>query len=416
MSNFGFLLALVVFALVAAILLYLEGQNARIFNNSIWTAKIRQKRTTLKLMHLESIRLANFKNYAGAQLSFSPQVNCFVGANGSGKTNLLDAIYYLAITKSAEQSQDQLCIKHQENFFSIKGQIVFGDKTKEVLCALELGKKKSIKLDTVPYKKASEHVGKIPVVLIAPNDTDVIRGASDERRKFFDAILSQTDPIYLQTLMAYNHALKQRNSLLKRFAEQNTFDADLLEPFTLKLIELGQFIFDKRRSALAYFKPLLIGHYHNISDNGEAVDIAYHSHFAEDIKSAFAKSQAKDLALKRTNVGVHKDDFDFLMTERPIKKFGSQGQQKSFLISLKLANYDYLKAQKGIDPILLLDDIFDKLDDKRIGKLIEMVASDQFGQIFITDARPERSTSFFKSLAIESHFYEVNNGQVSFLD
>lgn len=364
-------------------------------------------------MHLESIRLANFKNYESAQLEFSPQVNCFLGANGSGKTNLLDAIYYLAITKSSEQSQDQLCIKHEEAFFSVKGKVNFGKKTEEVFCALELGRKKVIRLDSVPYKKAREHVGKIPIVLIAPNDTDVIRGASDERRKFFDAILSQTDPIYLQNLISYNHALKHRNSLLKRFAEQNTFDADLLEPFTLKLIELGQYIFDKRKEALEFFKPLLTDHYQNISDGGEGVDIQYQSHFAEDIQQNFKASLQKDLALKRTNVGIHKDDFDFLMEERPIKKFGSQGQQKSFLISLKLANYDFLKEQKGKEPILLLDDIFDKLDDSRISKLIEMVASDQFGQIFITDARPERSIGFFEKLFIDSHFYLVHNGQVN---
>ena len=364
-------------------------------------------------MHLESIRLANFKNYGNAQLEFSPQVNCFLGANGSGKTNLLDAIYYLAITKSSEQSQDQLCIKHKESFFSIKGKILNDKKSLEVLCVIEPGKKKSIRLDGVPYKKASEHVGKIPVVLIAPNDTDVIRGVSDERRKFFDATLSQTDSVYLKNLISYNHILKQRNSLLKRFAEQNTFDGDLLDTYTLKLIELGTYIYEKRQEALEFFKPLLINHYQNISDQGKSIDIQYHSHFAKDIEQAFATSLQKELILKRTNVGVHKDDYDFLIENRPIKKFGSQGQQKSFLISLKLANYDYLKEQKGVNPILLLDDIFDKLDDWRIGKLIEMVASDQFGQIFITDARPERSIGFFDELSIDSNFYDVQSGQVN---
>jgi len=364
-------------------------------------------------MHLESIRLANFKNYQEVKLDFSPHVNCFLGPNGSGKTNLLDAIYYLAITKSAEQSQDQLCVRHQESFFSIKGVVDFGEKQGTVLCALELGKKKQIKLDNVPYKKASEHVGKIPVVMIAPNDTDVIRGASDERRKFFDAILSQTDPVYLQNLINYNHALKQRNSLLKRFAEQQTFHADQLAPYTAKLIELGTFIYQKRKEALAFFKPLLTTHYQEVSDHGEAVDISYISHFHEPVEVQFEKSLKKDLALKRTNIGVHKDDFDFQMEDKPIKKFGSQGQQKSYLISLKMANYDFLKEQKGVDPILLLDDIFDKLDDTRIAKLIEMVASDRFGQIFITDARPERSIGFFQVLDIESNFYHVNEGRVA---
>lgn len=364
-------------------------------------------------MHLESLRLVNFKNYEAATLAFSAQVNCFLGPNGSGKTNLLDAIYYLAITKSAEQSQDQLCIRHEESFFSVKGQFKAQDKEQEVLCALEKGKKKQIKLDGVPYKKSSEHIGKFPVVLIAPNDTDVIRGASDERRKFFDTILSQTDARYLSNLMTYNHALKQRNSLLKRFADQSTFDPDLLEPYTLKLIELGKYIFEKRQEALAFFKPLLIEHYQEISDDGEEVNIVYQSHFNGDVEMLFKKSLEKDRVLKRTNVGIHKDDFDFEMEGLPIKKFGSQGQQKSFLISLKLANYDYLKEQKGADPILLLDDIFDKLDDTRIAKLIEMVASDQFGQIFITDARPERSIGFFEELDVESNFYDVYNGQVN---
>lgn len=361
-------------------------------------------------MHLESIRLVNFKNYEQAQLKISAQVNCFLGANGSGKTNLLDAIYYLAITKSSEQSQDQLCIRHEQDYFSIKGAFKTGERSEEVLCALEKGKKKQIKKDGVPYKRASEHVGKFPVVLIAPNDTDVIRGASDERRKFFDAILSQIDYQYLNALIKYNHILKQRNSLLKRFAEQNTFDGVLLDTFTAQLIELGQMIYTRRKEALSFFKPLLVKHYQEISDEGESVDIAYESAFDGDIQGAFKSAIQKDLALKRTNVGVHKDDFHFIMEDRPIKKFGSQGQQKSFLISLKMANYDFLKDQKGIDPILLLDDIFDKLDDNRIAKLIEMVASDRFGQIFITDARPERSRGFFEGLNVETFFFEVAEG------
>lgn len=361
-------------------------------------------------MHLESIRLVNFKNYEQTQLKFSAQVNCFLGANGSGKTNLLDAIYYLAITKSSEQSQDQLCIRHHQDFFSIKGSFVSTDRQEEVLCALEKGKKKQIKKDGVPYKRASEHVGKFPVVIIAPNDTDVIRGASDERRKFFDAILSQTDSQYLNALIKYNHILKQRNSLLKRFAEQNTLDGVLLDTFTAQLIELGQMIYTRRKEALSFFKPLLVKHYQEISDEGESVDISYESAFDGDIEGAFKSTIQKDLALKRTNVGVHKDDFQFLMEDRPIKKFGSQGQQKSFLISLKMANYDFLKDQKGVDPILLLDDIFDKLDDNRIAKLIEMVASDRFGQIFITDARPERSRGFFEALNVETFFFEVAQG------
>ncbi|WP_422008118.1 DNA replication/repair protein RecF [Roseivirga pacifica] len=367
-------------------------------------------------MHLESIRLSNFKNYSEAELAFSPQINCFLGPNGSGKTNLLDAIFYLAFTKSAEQSQDAQCILHGESYFSILGRFNLNEKQRKVLCALQMGKKKQIKLDDKPYKKASEHIGKFPAVLIAPNDTDVIRGASEERRKFFDAIISQVDAVYLNNLIAYNHALKQRNSLLKRFAENDRFDKDLLEPFTLKLIELGEAIYKVRKEFVQFFTPYLERHYQVLSEEKEQVSMVYQSHFHQSVKEQFEASLQKDRVLKRTNVGVHKDDFDFEMNDRPIKKFGSQGQQKSYLIALKLANFDFLKERTGMKPLLLLDDIFDKLDDFRIAKLIEMVASESFGQIFITDARPERSINFVKGIDQESKFFKVEEGTVQAFD
>ncbi|PWL29885.1 DNA replication/repair protein RecF [uncultured Roseivirga sp.] len=363
-------------------------------------------------MHLESVRLIQYKNYKQAQVSFSPQVNCFLGENGSGKTNLLDAIFYLAFTKSADQALDMQCIFHNEDFFSIKGEFKVEEKKRVVLGAYQKGKKKQIKLDDKPYKKVSEHIGKFPTVLIAPNDTDVIRGASEDRRKFFDAIISQVDQGYLNNLIAYNHVLKQRNSLLKQFAEQDRFDSDLLEPFTEKLVELGTKVHEVRSRFIESFKPLLMEHYSKLSSEKELIGIEYESDFAEGIEGKMQSSLKKDLILKRTNKGIHKDEFVFIMDDVPVKKFGSQGQQKSYLIALKLANFDFLKNQLGVKPILLLDDIFDKLDDQRIEKLMQMVASDAFGQIFVTDARPERSISIFEKIDQEHKYFTVSQGVV----
>ncbi len=363
-------------------------------------------------MHLQSLKLIQYKNYEQAQVEFSPQINCFLGDNGSGKTNLMDAIFFLSFTKSAEQAQDLQCIKHNDFYFSIRGQFVKEEKNRVVLCSYQSGKKKSIKLDDKPYKKSSEHIGKFPLVMIAPNDTDVIRGASDDRRKFFDAIISQVNQGYLNDLISYNHVLKQRNSLLKQFNEQDRFDADLLEPYTLQLIELGRKIFDIRQEFINRFVKMHAAHYSTLSDGREKVDIVYESHFQKDIEEEFQANLKKDLILKRTNRGIHRDDYHFLMEEKAVKKFGSQGQQKSFLIALKLANFDFLKDELGVKPILLLDDIFDKLDDHRIEKLITMVASDAFGQIFVTDARPERSISIFNKIDQEHSFFEINSGKV----
>lgn len=363
-------------------------------------------------MHLQTIRLTNFKNYESAQLDFSAQINCFLGNNGSGKTNLLDAIYYLSLTKSSTSSQDAQCILHNQPLFAIKGEFLKNDKKREVICGLQIGKKKLVKLDQKPYKKASEHVGKFPVVLIAPNDTDVIRGASDQRRKFFDAIISQVDQHYLQTLIQYNHLIKQRNSLLKRFAETGQTDLELLEPFNRQLLDLGNQIFEKRNAFIQEFKELVTRHYQNLTNSAEVIELNYQSHFQQNVEVLLSENLQKDIILKRSNVGIHKDDFHFVMNGEPIRKFGSQGQQKSYLIALKLAHFEFTERESGMKPVLLLDDIFDKLDDLRINKLMEMVASDAFGQIFITDARPERTMNLLANDSHEVALFQVQAGQV----
>uniref|UniRef100_UPI004047A31F DNA replication/repair protein RecF n=1 Tax=Roseivirga sp. TaxID=1964215 RepID=UPI004047A31F len=363
-------------------------------------------------MHLESIGLHNFKNYESLNVAFSPEINCFVGKNGSGKTNLLDAIYYLCITRSAFNPQDNQCTLHGEDFFSLKGKMNLGERTSTIVCGMQLGKKKLIKLDDKPYKKASEHLGRFPVVLIAPNDTDIIRNGSEDRRKFFDAIIAQTSQVYLNQLIDYNHILKQRNGLLKQFADRDYFDAALLQQYTDQLIDLGGKIYAQRKSFINAFKPLVEHHYAQLSEESEPIDLLYESDFDQDIAALFKQNIKKDIILKRTNVGIHKDDYPFIMEGELIKKFGSQGQQKSYLIALKLANFDYINTETGSKPLLLLDDIFDKLDDFRITKLMEMVASDAFGQIFVTDARPERSHKIFDTIGHEVKFFEVEGGRI----
>ncbi len=365
-------------------------------------------------MHLEKIGLNNFKNYTELELEFSNNINCFVGVNGSGKTNLLDAIHYLSLAKSAFNSVDSQNIKHATDFFSVRGSFLIDKKTNKVQCSLQKRQKKSLKLDDILYDKISEHIGKFPVVLTHPNDTDLIREGSDIRRRFFDSTISQINKKYLASLIRYNHALKQRNSQLKHFSEKNYFEADLLVPYDKLLETLGQYIYEERKLFTQNFIPFFEKQYQRLSDKKEITSIHYNSDLSADNYSAiFANSLKKDLVLNRTNVGIHKDDFEFKIEDYPIKKFGSQGQQKSFILALKLAQFEQMSAEKGYKPLLLLDDVFDKLDDHRIRKLMKILSGKSFGQIFITDARPERTKSIFKKLKNEMRIFYINKGKIS---
>lgn len=365
-------------------------------------------------MHLHKLHLVNFKNYSLAELDFSAGINCFVGDNGSGKTNLLDAIHYLSLSKSAFNSVDQQNIRHGEVFFGINGKFIKHEETTKVQCSLKTGEKKSLKLDGKPYEKISEHIGAFPCILIAPNDTDVIREGSEERRRFFDSLLSQVDKVYLDELLRYNRALKHRNALLKLFAEQHIRDPDRLEPFTVQLIQSGKLIYQKRRALIEAFEPIFQRHYQFLTESSEIVSLRYTSELSdEDYEKQFQEQVSKDIAYHRTTMGTHTDDFVFKIEGRALKKFGSQGQQKSYLIALKLAQFELITSWIGIKPLLLLDDIFDKLDDKRINKLMEMVASDTFGQLFVTDARPERTLTIFANLPTEITIFKVNKGEIA---
>jgi DNA replication and repair protein RecF len=365
-------------------------------------------------MHLKNIRLQQFKNYGKAKVQFSKEINCFVGINGSGKTNLLDAIHYLCLTKSAINPQDNFNIRHEDSFFTVFGDFDVEGKEIEIRCIVEAGKKKQLIQNGKAYDKMSEHIGLLPVVMIAPDDTSLIKDGSEERRKFFDNMLCQLDRQYLNSLVRYQHFLKQRNALLKQFADSGKWNSQLIEPYDLEIIKLSKKISEMRKVFIQEYEPLLISHYKTISDDQEQIGIRYDTHCSDaDFESVFRSSAKRDYLLKRTNMGIHKDDFIFHIDEYPIKKFGSQGQQKSFVIALKLAQFMIFLSHKQTKPILLLDDIFDKLDDSRISKLMNLVADHQFGQLFITDARPERSKGILGEIDAESRFFMIENGTVT---
>lgn len=363
-------------------------------------------------MHLENLYLANFKNYSEANIDFSSDINALLGTNGSGKTNLLDAIHFLSMTKSAFNSTDNQCIQHNTDFYSIIGKFKLDERHISVSNSLASGKKKKIQIDGNPVNKATEIIGSYPTVLIAPSDHALIMEGGESRRKFFDSMISQLDRSYLLNVVDYNHALKQRNRMLKQFSESDSVDMDLLEPYDRLILSLGKDICLRRKTFCDDYLLKVKTHYKYLSNGQEEISLRYESHFLnEDFAREFKNAFKKDLILQRTTVGVHKDDYLFEMDGYPIKKFGSQGQQKSFLIALKLAQFDILRDEKGFKPILLMDDIFDKLDDTRIQKLTEMIEHHEFGQVFITDARPERTYHFLEKLNIEWKAIKVENGK-----
>ncbi|MCR9082980.1 MAG: DNA replication/repair protein RecF [Cyclobacteriaceae bacterium] len=364
-------------------------------------------------MYLKSLELLQFKNHEKTRLDFSAQINCFTGLNGSGKTNVLDGIHYLSLTKSAVQSSDSLNVRHEESFFAIKGQFEIQEKPLEVRCTFELGKKKQIWQNGKTLDKTSEHVGLIPLVLIAPDDTELIKGGSEGRRKFFDGLLSQLDRQYLNKLIRYHHFLKQRNALLKQFAETGRRDMTLLGSYDEEMIRLSQELAQRRSELMEEVAPMLQVHYEEISQGQEKVTIQYQTEaLREDFGDYFMSLRKKDQITKNSNAGIHKDDYVFLIGDHPIRKIGSQGQQKSFIIALKLAQFQIFEKDRGEKPLLLLDDIFDKLDDIRIAQLMQLISRHTFGQIFLTDARPERSHAILAQLDSEVFFFGVEMGKV----
>ncbi|MBX2942973.1 MAG: DNA replication and repair protein RecF [Cyclobacteriaceae bacterium] len=364
-------------------------------------------------MHLKKLTLYDFKNYEEAHFTFDNKVNCFLGKNGVGKTNILDGIYYLGFTKSALNGVDAQNIRHGKNQFIVKGQFSRNNQSAEVICSYAIGSKKIIREDGNDTKKLSDHIGRYPIVLVAPNDIELIWGGSELRRKFFDSLIAQLDKNYLEHLIIYTNQLKQRNSLLK-FSADRRLDYDLLETYDQRLIHSGNYIHQKRAAFITSFLPLFKDHYAFLSGEAEEeVDIEYKSDCTDQDFGVMLKNSIKrDVILQRTSVGIHRDDFVFTLGAFELKRIGSQGQQKSFLIGLKLAEFQSIENVKKIKPLLLLDDIFDKLDDERIHKLVALVVDGTFGQLFITDARPDRSRKLLEDANVDAELFLIDAGKL----
>ncbi|WP_129716099.1 DNA replication/repair protein RecF [Pedobacter sp. SYP-B3415] len=366
-------------------------------------------------MHLKNLHLLQFKNYGDAALVFSAGVNAFVGTNGAGKTNLLDAIHYLCLCKSYFNPVDAQQIKRGAELFMVQGDFERNEVNEKISCGLKRGQKKQFKRNKKEYTKLADHIGLFPVVMITPNDSGLILDGSEERRRFMDTVISQTDSAYLDELIAYNRHLLNRNALLKQIAETRRYDPALLEIYDEQLITSGHRLFAKREAFMADYIPYFDKYYTFLTGGQETVQLAYQSQLSDTpFEQLLKQSSDKDRLLERTTTGIHKDDLLFhIHGDMPLKKFGSQGQQKSFLIALKLAQYAYLQQHKGFKPLLLLDDIFDKLDDQRIHKLMEMVSHHDFGQIFITDTGKERVKFIFNNIGVDVNLFEVENGSVA---
>lgn len=350
-------------------------------------------------MHLKKLSLINYKNFDAENFEFDTKINCFVGENGIGKTNILDAIYHLTFGKSYFNPIATQNIKHTADFFVVNGEFEKDEREEKIICSLKRGSKKIIKRNGKAYEKFSDHIGFLPLVIISPADRDLIVEGSDTRRKFIDGVISQSDKTYLQDLIKYNKVLQQRNSLLKYFAVNQTYDETTLMVYNEQLHGYGANIFEKRVKFLEAFIPIFKEQYAAISGKSEVVSLTYDSKLLESNLLILLKNNVnKDRALQYTSVGIHKDDLSFEIEGHPIKKFGSQGQQKSFLVALKLAQFNFIKAQAKTTPILLLDDIFDKLDAHRVAHIVTLVDDSNFGQIFISDTHAERTENVVKTI------------------
>jgi DNA replication and repair protein RecF len=368
-------------------------------------------------MTLDSLQLLFFKNYDEASLGFCPGINCFIGDNGSGKTNLLDAIHYLSLTKSAFTQSDAQSIKQDADFFVVKGKFASLEpvSTETIQVSLRAGQKKALTHDKQPYERMADHIGRYPAVLISPYDTDLIRQGSEERRKYFDSLMAQLDHEFLELLITYNSLLRQRNAFLKQAAGSgHSFDRDYLLALDEQLAPLGQQLAELRAAFLAEFTPVFQRHYQQLADGREVVTLSYKSQLpGNDFALLLRANERRDFALQRSTTGPHRDDFVFLMDDLPVKAYASQGQQKSFAIALKLAQFETLATRQHHKPLLLLDDIFDRLDDKRIARLLELVADDTFGQVFLTDTNLARTDQALSGVSSAIRRFRVQSGTVA---
>lgn len=364
-------------------------------------------------MILNKIHILNYKNIESAELPFSAKINCFLGNNGMGKTNLLDAIYYLSFCKSASLLPDTQNIKHEEDFFMLQGIYEHLGQQEEIYCAMKRRQKKHFKRNKKEYEKFSDHIGLIPLVMISPDDFELIAGGSDERRKFLDMVISQHNKVYLEYLIRYNKALQQRNMLLKA---EVVPDETLFDIWEDQMAQAANFIYNERQNFLKSFIPVFQKYYDLICRGNESVSLEYQSHLNEgNLDILLKESRNRDRILGYSTRGIHRDDLSMNLGEYPIKKIGSQGQNKTFLIALKFAQFAYLKQQHIGTPILLLDDIFDKLDSQRMEEIIKLVAGDEFGQIFITDTNREYLDEIIRKIGSDYRLFTVINGDIELI-
>jgi DNA replication and repair protein RecF len=343
------------------------------------------------MLSLKTLTLTQFRNYIQKQFEFNTRIVGIVGANGTGKTNILDAIYYLSFTKSYFNRPDAQNVHHAFQGMRVDGQFDFTGNVAQVTCILRETGKKEFYFDEVLYPKLSQHIGKIPTVMIAPDDVQIITGTSEERRKLMDSLLSQIDANYLRLLIQYNKVLQQRNSLLKWSAELGTMDETLLDTLDQQLVEYGEPIFELRTTLLNEWLPMIHGLYESIAGNADAIQIQYQSSLQNNqFQDLLNQALSKDKAMQRTTVGIHKDDLIITIQAQSFKQEASQGQRKSLLFAIRLAEWELLKKVKGFSPILLMDDIFEKLDEQRMAHLLGWVASSTDGPVFITDTHKAR--------------------------
>ncbi len=370
-------------------------------------------------MFLNKITILNYKNIAEAHLQLSPKINCLIGNNGEGKTNFLDALYFLSFCKSANNPIDSQLIRHSQDYFFLEAEYInSNDNTELVSCGLKRGVKKTLKRNKKAYKRLSEHIGLIPLIMISPNDISLIEGGSEERRRLMDVVISQYDNTYIDTLTRYNKALTQRNAMLK--AEEEP-DLTLMELMEQEMGRLGEAIYSKRKEFIEQLTPIFQHIYKEISASGERVAIEYKSHCQRGpLLDVISRDRAKDRIMGYSLHGIHRDDLDFMLDDYMMKREGSQGQNKTFVTALKLAQFDFLRNivnsgrsnSKLETPLLLLDDIFDKLDANRVEQIVRLVSSDNYGQIFITDTNREYLDKILEAGSDDYKLFFVENGEI----
>jgi len=369
------------------------------------------------IMILRKLSILNYKNIREATLELSPKINCFIGHNGVGKTNVLDAVYYLSFCRSASNPIDSQVIRHDEPFCMIEGQysenLEDSGSSELISCGIKRGVKKHFKRNKKEYKRLSEHIGLIPLVVVSPADTLLIEGGSEERRRLMDMVISQYDRSYIDALTRYNNALLQRNTLLKQ--EDPSPDPMLLQIWEEQMAEAGEEIYRKRDAFVKELVPLFQQFYDQISSGRETVGLEYLSHCQRGpLLEVIQRDRHKDLAVGYSLHGIHRDDLVFTLGGHPMKREGSQGQNKTYAIALKLAQFDFLKRTSSqTTPLLLLDDIFDKLDAERVEQIVRLVSGDAFGQIFITDTNRDHLDQILRGSALDYKIFDVDNGEIT---